>query len=160
MNPSSLKKLEGFSHFLLHEIKTHHIIQVTLKRSYAMSHNVTVKSGSPVMNQHTGNTDVATVSGMVVMPKLRADGTVKITSIDPYAIIGMEDTTIAYKGQKFNGTKIYTKTGMFKVFAPVSAILLAQGQAKVSALPQAVNASTSIPAYSSAVKGMLPSSTK
>jgi hypothetical protein len=73
-------------------------------------------------------------AGMVVVPKLRADGVVKMTAVDPFAIIGCEPSTLAFKGKKFDGTKIYTKSGNFKVFADPMQVLLAQHGAKAGKL--------------------------
>lgn len=106
-----------------------------------------VQNGSPVMKQDNVQAGVVVATGMLVLPKLRMDGTVKITAIDPFAILGTEDTTLKHNGKLYKGTKIYTKAGFFKVFAPVTTVLLAQAQAKMSAMPAVVAASVAIPSY-------------
>ena len=51
---------------------------------------------------------------MLILPKVRkVDGQVRMTSIDPHAIAGIEPEQIMLGKMKFRGTKIYTNTGEF-----------------------------------------------
>lgn len=51
---------------------------------------------------------------MLVLPKVRkVDGQVRMTSIDPHAVAGIEPEQIMLGKMKFRGTKVYTNTGEF-----------------------------------------------
>lgn len=91
-------------------------------------------------------TTMVPVSGMLVLPKIRLDGTAKITSIDPFAITGTEPAVVSFKGKKYDGAKIYTSKGWFKVIAPATTVLLAQHQAKKGSLVT-VDALAKLPEY-------------
>jgi hypothetical protein len=73
--------------------------------------------------------EIGLVLGMIVLPKLTILGVVKLTSIDPSAITGVEETRFEYNGKVYDGTKVYTKTGFFKVFADAVTVLVARKDA-------------------------------
>jgi hypothetical protein len=73
--------------------------------------------------------EIGLVLGMIVLPKLTLLSAVKLTSIDPNAITGVEETIFEYKGKVYNGTKIYTNHGFFKVFADAVTVLIARKDA-------------------------------
>lgn len=77
---------------------------------------------------------VAVPSAMVMLPKLDMTGKFIMTAIDPNAITGIQPTTLDYKGKKYDGSKVYTKTGSFKIFADPSELLIAQHSAKAGVL--------------------------
>jgi len=70
------------------------------------------------------STNVAVADGTIILPKINCLGKFEMTAITPAAISGFQPTTVMFEGKKYDGVKVYTKTGYFKV--PISLVQFAQ----------------------------------